>query len=155
MSYTERFYGTAERRSMMEIPKSSLPLPEEPTSGDPSDYADFDARRFANLVYIVGSGGGSGGGGVSTTVTNTVAVSGTVTSDPKLYTQVIVDDTSGTIYIAEALPGTSKPTAAWRAKRVVQTTIGSSSVTYIDWADGNTNFDNVGTATALSGFTYS
>ena len=49
-------------------------------------------------------------------------------------------------YIAEALPGTSITTAAWRVKRVVTAT----GVT--TWADGNANFDNL--ANSLTTLTY-
>ena len=49
-------------------------------------------------------------------------------------------------YIAEALPGTSTTTAAWRVKRIVTAT----GVT--TWADGNANFDNL--ANSLTTLTY-
>lgn len=50
-----------------------------------------------------------------------------------------LDDTTtaNVTYIGEAVPGTSAATAAWRIKRLDETT-----GLVIQWADGNGNFDN-------------
>lgn len=51
-------------------------------------------------------------------------------------------------YYAYAEAGSSDSAAVWRAFKV--DTNGTKT-----WADGDTNFDNVGTITGLSGLTYS
>ena len=57
--------------------------------------------------------------------------------------------TSGTTtYIASAAPGTAQATAKWQVKRISV----SGADTLIEWADGNTNFDN--SATDLTTLTY-
>lgn len=53
-------------------------------------------------------------------------------------------------YIAQAKPGTAQATARWRAKKIDESTPGTTIIT---WAGGTSNFDNV--ATDLSSLTYS
>lgn len=51
-----------------------------------------------------------------------------------------IDEASSTItYIGKAVAGTSNSSANWQIYRL--TTSGSTST--IEWADGNTNFDNI------------
>ena len=45
-----------------------------------------------------------------------------------------------TEYVGEAAPGTATSAAGWRIKKL---TYSGSSVTQIDYADGNANFDNI------------
>lgn len=53
---------------------------------------------------------------------------------------LLLDEASATIsYVGEAAAGTAQSAAAWRIKRI--TTSGGSLT--IEWADGNTNFDNI------------
>ncbi len=57
----------------------------------------------------------------------------------------IVDDASVTItYVGEAAAGTSTASALWRIKRLTT----SGDILTIEWADGNTNQDNVWTSRA-------
>lgn len=52
------------------------------------------------------------------------------------------------VYTAYAIAGSDSADAVWRAFKVDAN--GTKT-----WADGDTNFDNVGTITGLSGLTYS
>ena len=53
---------------------------------------------------------------------------------------VRVDEASTTVtYVGYAAAGTNAASALWRIKRMTV----SGNVTTIEWADGNTNFDNV------------
>lgn len=52
---------------------------------------------------------------------------------------LILDEVSPTVsYVGEAAAGTAQSAAAWRVKRI--TTSGGSLT--VEWADGNTSFDN-------------
>lgn len=53
-------------------------------------------------------------------------------------------------YVAEALPGSSTNSAVWRVYRI---TYSGTNPTAIQWADGNSNFDNQ--ANNPSSLTYS
>ncbi len=50
------------------------------------------------------------------------------------------NDNGATVYIGQAYAGTATSTAAWRIKRLTDTGTGFIEVNY---ADGNTNFDNI------------
>lgn len=51
-----------------------------------------------------------------------------------------VDEASATVtYVGEAQPGVAAASALWRIKRITV----SGVVTLIEWADGNSDFDNV------------
>jgi hypothetical protein len=53
---------------------------------------------------------------------------------------IVVDEVSSTLtYVGEAVPGTLQATALWRIKRISI----AAGVTTIEWADGDSNFDNV------------
>ena len=57
--------------------------------------------------------------------------------------QRVDDTTSSTIfYFGEALPGQLNSNATWRIQRITFITPGEDDVE-IEWADGNSNFDNV------------
>lgn len=54
--------------------------------------------------------------------------------------KTLVDEASATVtYVGEAAVGSSLSTALWRIKRLTQ----SGTVLLIEWADGNSNFDNI------------
>ena len=71
----------------------------------------------------VGSGGTAGG---------------TVTVTEERYTK-LVDDVGQTLYIGEADAGSARSAAVWRIRRVTE----SGQDVDIEWADGNTDFDNI------------
>lgn len=54
--------------------------------------------------------------------------------------KTVIDDASASVtYIGEALPGADLSLSLWRIKKLTET----GSVTVIEWADGNGNFDNI------------
>lgn len=53
-------------------------------------------------------------------------------------------------YIAVAATGTDQSAARWQVKKIDESVVGTTVIT---WADGNANFDNV--ATDLTALTYS
>lgn len=59
--------------------------------------------------------------------------------------------TASTVYHGWAEPGTAEGAALWRIAK--ETVDGSSRTTALDWADGNTNFDNAWSA--RTGLSYS
>lgn len=53
--------------------------------------------------------------------------------------KTLVDEVSGTLsYMGKADPGSATSAAVWQIRR-----IDTSSGLTVDWADGNTRFDNV------------
>lgn len=54
--------------------------------------------------------------------------------------KTLVDEASSTVtYVGEAAVGSSLSTALWRIKRLTQ----SGTVLLIEWADGDSNFNNI------------
>ncbi len=51
---------------------------------------------------------------------------------------------STTTYVGQAAPGSSTSDAVWRIKRILI----SGTETIVEWADGNSDFDNVWNARA-------
>lgn len=104
----------------------------------------------STLAWIKSTGGSAGGATV--TVDNfpaTYAVTGPLTdaqlratavdTQSKPYAQRI-DEASATVtYVAVAAIGTVDAGATWQIKRLTT----SGNVVTIEWADGNSNFDNV------------
>lgn len=78
---------------------------------------------------------------VADPVTSRLKVEAAVTSDlsNSIYTMLVDEASATTTYIGEADPGTEGSAASWRIKRVSV----SGSVTSIEWADGDTSFNNV------------
>lgn len=60
-----------------------------------------------------------------------------------VYNKEIDELSNGTLYIGEALPGTTTATASWRIQRIIFTQAGNTEDVSITWADGNALFDNV------------
>ena len=59
--------------------------------------------------------------------------------EPAPYKTAIDDAGSGVTYIGFADPGTDTSAAAWRIQRLTE----SGNDLTVEWADGNTAFDNV------------
>jgi hypothetical protein len=58
------------------------------------------------------------------------------------YTLAIEYDASNNpVYVGEAGPGTAKAANGWRIKKI--TYDGSNNPTDVQWADGDTRFDNI------------
>lgn len=76
---------------------------------------------------------------------NELAITGL--SDIALAKKITVSGT--TTYIAQAMTGTATSAARWRVKRISV----SGADTLIQWADGNSNYDNI--ATDLTALSYS
>lgn len=58
------------------------------------------------------------------------------------YTTAIAYDASNNpIYVGEANPGTAESATGWRIKKI--TYDANNNPTNVQWADGNTKFDNV------------
>lgn len=120
-------HGIADYNSYVQV---------NPNITEAADIPDIGLKKFARMVYVVGSSSDPAAP-VSSTISN---------SFPALAQEIVVN---GTItYIAEAAPGSQLSAAVWRAKKITDNT---SSIS-IKWADGNGNFDN--TASDLSGLTY-
>ena len=52
----------------------------------------------------------------------------------------------GITYIAQAAPGTAQASALWRVKKVDDSVVGTTTIT---WADGDSNFNNLATDLTL------
>jgi len=66
--------------------------------------------------------------------------------------KIIYDASNNPIYVGEALPGIATSATGWRIKKI--TYDASNNPTNVEWADGNTNFDNI-MDNYLLGYTYS
>lgn len=85
-------------------------------------------------------------------VTHRLLVNASISSNVEvtLATRIFPDGT--TTYICKAPAGTLANDPGWQVKKIAV----SGSNTFITWADGNTNFDNVATnLAAVSGLSYS
>lgn len=144
------YYGLANRQNYMEIPLADVPAiqgNEEPTVfTDDTSAAD---RRFAQLVYVVGSTSAPAPSNPSDPVSSPAPTDG-----GGLLAGYEETDANGTRWIAEAAPGTLQATAAWRVRKISTTESGGLIKTTITWAGGSTAFVNVATS-PLSGLTYS
>ena len=59
-------------------------------------------------------------------------------------TRVDEEDDGDTLYIGDALPGTTTSSAAWSIKKIVFTEdVGGNTDAVTTWADGNSNRDNI------------
>jgi hypothetical protein len=65
--------------------------------------------------------------------------------------KIIYDASNNPIYVGEAEPGTATSAAGWRIKKI--TYDANNNPTNVEWADGNTNFDNI--MDNYIGYTYS
>ena len=61
-------------------------------------------------------------------------------ADLKLTQAIEYDGNGNPIYTGEAAPGSGKDEAKWRIRKF---TYSGSSVTDVQWADGNTDYDNI------------
>jgi len=98
--------------------------------------------KIKNLVYNsttmeweaqTSSGSGGGGGGPIDADTSSVE-----TRSKGLATQ-IDQATANLMYVGEAAPGSAASSAVWRIKRMSQ----SGDQTTIEWADGDSGFNNI------------
>jgi len=56
----------------------------------------------------------------------------------------VITKTSGsTEYIAEAPAGSSSADDVWRCRRITKVTAGGVTTSTLEWADGDTNFNNI------------
>lgn len=78
-----------------------------------------------------------------TRIGGTASAVRTVDGAAQLITRIDEDSvTAGTFYVGKAVSGASESGSVWAVKRIiVQDNAGKLGV-HIDWADGNTDFDN-------------
>jgi len=98
--------------------------------------------KVKNLVYntttmeweaSTSSGGGGGGGGGPLS-----ADTSSVETRSKAMATVVDKATANITYVGEAAVGSSPSSSVWRVKRLSQ----SGDVLMIEWADGDSNFNN-------------
>ena len=121
--------GMAERKQYIHVPSGDFVDIIQGSNSEPSEQ-----RNYAQLVYQVNSTELSG------SVSNTENVTDT-------YSRFVDPSDDPNLYIAHAPEGSELSAAVWRIQKIDEN--GSRQ-----WADGNTNFDNVATP-PLSGLTYS
>lgn len=140
--------GSAERRRFVEIPLSDVQDildQEEPTYPDTMEEAD--ARRYAQLVYVVNPIPVNVSGDINVDTGNLEEINQDILNsilsgiiDPAL--AVVVEESGNFTWVAESLAGTDKAVTAWRVKQIETIVNGALETTLITWADGNGNFDN-------------
>ena len=158
MSYNvNKESGYASRQSWMQLNNSDV---VEVSGQEGSNNTGIYDRKYAQLTYQVNATPVSISGGLSATITSvglsdagTVKLSGdalkvsdqavvdavnNITVTTSDYSQLIRVDGSST-YIMKATPGAISGSANWQIQRITE--VGTS--VDIEWADGNTNFDNI------------
>jgi hypothetical protein len=145
--YKSKNHGIAERFSWLEVDTSNVSgIKSAEESTDPTaDNLEADERRYAQLVYVVNGGGSSGGGDASeATLLNIKAVVESDLDNQTLQQYVEENDTTGTIWVAEALPTATQLDAAWRVKRITPGVSGAGLITTtIEWAGGDSTFVHI------------
>lgn len=79
-------------------------------------------------------------GGLSITVDGSVSINGTVDTEEVKYTTNLDQASPTVMYIGNAVAGTSTASSSWRVKKL---TFDVNGGFVMQWADGDTSFNNV------------
>jgi hypothetical protein len=96
---------------------------------------DLTAKKYALMVYNVNSSGGGGSG-----LTGINGVSGELVISELSYSQKIVVSGDYT-WVMKTTPGHALADSTWQIMRVYEDSV--NGITEVQWADGDSNFDNV------------
>ena len=113
----------------------------------------------STLAWIKATGGTSGASTVSVDnfpasqavtgpLTNAELLAATVNTQSKAYAKRLDEVSSNLTYIGTAAVGVIDSSSSWQVQRMIL----SSTLTIIEWADGNANFDNAWSARGSSSY---